>query len=100
MADPAHAARGVDGDFEVALLTLSEGRSSRSVDFAGSVAEGEGDGAGALDLEVVVIGGVRVDGLSAEAGAGVINFYEAHSSRAVIFNGGFHEGRAAGGDRE
>src|SRR5271154_2317627 len=66
MADPAHAARGVDRDFEVTLLSLSQDGAGGGVGFAGSVGEGESGGSRALNLEVVVVSSVGFKGLRAE----------------------------------
>src|SRR5271155_3750055 len=100
MANPAHAARGVDDDFEVALLALGEHRSIGGVGLAGSVCEGQSDGAGALNLEVVVVSGVGVERLRAEARAGVVDLDEVQGRRAVVLDGGFDKGGAAGGEAE
>jgi hypothetical protein len=93
---PGYIARSDDDD-EAAFGAFFEGRAVGFVVVVGAVGVEELGGAFAEDLETVVEDGAGGEVLSAEAGAGVVDFEEFDRLRGVVADGGFDVGGAAAG---
>ena len=87
-----------DRDDQGTLCSFFEGGAIGLVFLVGAVGVEELGGAGAEDLEAVVEVGAGGEGLSAEAGAGVVDFEELNGLASMIADCGFDiRGVAAGG---
>ena len=95
---PAHTAGRADRNSETALLSLCQQRSAGRMCLACTVAPGDCDRPRALNFEVIMIDGVRVEDLHAKAGTGIVHLNYVKRRAAVVFNRGFDECRTARGN--